>query len=66
MWLYQVDHRLLLDSSAQHRGCELGFVGVRPLGGNLGPNLRTELISLNLLDDLDTCQLCDIPTSDAD
>jgi hypothetical protein len=38
---HQVHHRLLLDSPLQCRNRKFGFVGVGPLGGNLGPNLCT-------------------------
>ena len=63
--MYQVDHRLFLNSPVQYRDCELGFVSVRSLGGNLGPNLRAESIPPKQFDDLDVYQLCDVSTKEA-
>jgi hypothetical protein len=51
---YQVDHRLLFDSPVQYWDRQLGFVGVGPLIGDLGPDLRAELISLKGFDEPST------------
>jgi len=65
-WAHQVDHRLLLNGPVQRRDRELGFVGVGPLGGNLGPNLRAGSILLGRFNDPDTYQLCDVSTKITD